>query len=74
MWVTQGHLDDARAATGLLPATARPLLLPAVGTSLYLDALEAAEFDPYSLKLAKGGYSPLWHQLVVKYKLALGKF
>lgn len=65
----QGHLDDARATASDVPREARPLLLSSVGTGLYLDALERAEFDPFGPHLAKGGFSPLWHQLVVKGRL-----
>ena len=65
----QGHLDDARAIASDVPREARPLLLSSVGTGLFLDALERAEFDPFVPHLAKGGFSPLWHQLVVKARL-----
>ena len=65
----QGHLDDARAMASDVPREARPLLLSSVGTGMYLDALERAEFDPFVPKLTKGGFSPLWHQLVVKTRL-----
>ena len=70
----QGHLDDARELSSALPATAPPLLLSSVGAGLYLSALEAADFDALSPKLVKGGFSPLWHQLVVKYKLLRSQF
>lgn len=70
----QGHLDDARDMAGKLPLTARPLLLPAVGTGLYLDALERADFDVFAPHLARGGFSPVWHQLAVKWKLLRGGF
>ena len=52
-----------------VPQPARPLLLPSVGTGLYLDALERADFDVFTPYLAKGGFSPLWHQLAVKWRL-----
>jgi hypothetical protein len=57
-----------------VPREARPLLLSSVGTGLYLDALERAGFDPFGPNLAKGGFSPLWHQLVVKGRLLRSSF
>lgn len=68
----QGHLDDARTMAADLPSAARPLLLPSVGTGLYLDALERADFDVFAPHLARGGASPLWHQLAVKWRLLRG--
>lgn len=65
----KGHLDDARAMVSDVPRDARPLLLPSVGAGLYLDALERADFDAFAPQLAKGGFSPLWHQLAVKWRL-----
>ncbi len=70
----QGHLDEARELQPKVPAAARPLLLPAVATGLYLDALQRVDFDPFAPALRRGGFSPLWHQLVVKWRLLRGTY
>lgn len=70
----QSHLDDARAMVADVPPEARPLLLPSVGTGLFMDALERADFDPFTPHLVKGGFSPLWHQLAVKWRLLRRKY
>jgi NADH dehydrogenase [ubiquinone] 1 alpha subcomplex assembly factor 6 len=70
----QGHLDEARELQPKVPAAARPLLLPAVAAGLYLDALQRADFDPFAPALRRGGFSPLWHQLVVKWRLLRGTY
>jgi len=70
----QGHLDEARELRPKVPAEARPLLLPAAACGLYLDALQRASFDPFAPALQHGGVSPLWHQLVVKWRLLRGDY
>ena len=52
-----------------LPPDARLLLLPAVAADLYLQALQRRGFDVFSPDLLNGGFSPLWHQLVTKYRM-----
>lgn len=52
-----------------LPPDARLLLLPAVAADLYLRALQRRRFDLFSPDLRSGGFSPLWHQLVTKYRM-----
>lgn len=70
----QGHLDEARALSKQLPAEAKPLMLPAAAVDLYLKALEKHEFNAFAPQLQSGGFTPLWHQLLVKYNLMLGRF
>ena len=70
----QGHLDEARELRPKVPAQARPLLLPAVACGLYLDALQRFGFDPFAPALQRGGFSPLWHQLAVKWRLLRGAY
>lgn len=71
----QGHLDEARSMSAQLPQAARPLMLPAIAAGLYLDALEMRNFDVFATELqASGGFSPLWHNLVTKYKLLRHSF
>ena len=70
----QGHLDEARAMSSNVPSIARPLLLPSVACGLYLQALERHDFDLFSPALQKGGFSPLWYQLQIKYSLVRQTF
>ncbi|KAK9908552.1 hypothetical protein WJX75_009598 [Coccomyxa subellipsoidea] len=70
----KGHLDEARALSKQLPAEAKPLMLPAVAVDLYLKALEKNEFNAFAPQLQTGGFTPLWHQLLVKYNLLLGNY
>jgi len=63
----QGHLEEARKLQKQLPRKARELMLGGVACGLYLDALEKRNFRIFSPELHKGGYSPLWHLLCVKY-------
>eukprot|EP00884_Botryococcus_braunii_P001716 jgi/Botrbrau1/11545/Bobra.0393s0023.1 len=70
--VAKAHLDEARALREKLPRQALPLMLPAVGCSLYLDALEKADFD--ALSLQAGAASPLWYLLSLKYHLLRGTY
>lgn len=69
----QGHLEEANSLRKQLPAAARPLMLPAVATELYLDALEKHNFNAFAPELKGGGFTPLWHQLLIKYNLLLGR-
>jgi hypothetical protein len=58
-----------------LPAHARPLMLPAVAVGLYLQALQRHDFNVFAPRLQKdGGFSPLWHQVLTKYKLVTNAF
>ncbi len=70
----KGHLDVARGHLKDVPAAARPLLLPALPSGLYLSALEKAEFNVFDAKLLRGGFSPLRYTLELKYKLLRGQF
>ena len=74
----QVALDAARglprqSALSLDPA-ASSLMLSTVAAGLYLKALARHEFDTFSPQLADGGYSPLRHQLAVKWHLFRGTF
>ena len=74
----QAALDEARAAvrqsgSSVDPVTS-PLMLSTVAAGLYLKALASSNFDPYSPQLAQGGYSPLRHQLAVKWHLFRSTF
>ena len=53
---------------------ARTLLLPAVATDLYLKALEKQNFNVFAPELQSGGFSPLWYQLQLKYKMLRGQY
>lgn len=70
----QGHLEESRALSGQLSAEAKPLMLPAVAVHLYLAALEKHDFNVFAPQLQKGGFTPLWYQILVKYNLTLGKY
>ena len=70
----QGHLDEARALAPQLQKQAKTLLLPAVSTDLYLKALEKQNFNVFAPELKDGGFSPLWYQLQLKYKMLRGQF
>lgn len=65
--MVQGHLEEAKRLLPKLPSEAREVMLGGVACSLYLDALEKADFQVFSPALAQGGYSPLWHLLTTKY-------
>jgi hypothetical protein len=49
-------------------------MLPAVAVDLYRKALEKNEFNAFAPQLQTGGFTPLWHQLLVKYNLLLGNY
>ena len=70
----QGHLEEARKLEPQLQKQAKPLLLPAVATDLYLSALEKQNFNVFAPQLQSGGFSPLWYQLQLKYNMFRGKF
>ena len=70
----QGHLDEARALRPQLQGQAKNLLLPAVATDLYLRALEKQNFNVFAPELQGGGFSPLWYQLQLKYKMLRGQY
>lgn len=70
----QGHLDEARVLGPQLHRQASSLLLPAVATDLYLKALEKQNFNVFAPELQNGGFSPLWYQLQLKYKMLRGQF
>jgi hypothetical protein len=74
MCALQGHLDEARAMLDSVPAAARPLLLSSVACGLYLQALERHDFDLFSPALQKGGFTPLWYQLQIKWQLMRGRY
>lgn len=40
----------------------------------WLQALERANFDPFDPSLSKGGISPLWHVLQVKWHLVANTY
>ena len=59
--IAKAHLDGARAMAPRLAragvdggAIARKVLLPAVGTGRYLEALEAKDFDVFLAELVRG--------------------
>ncbi|KAG1668088.1 hypothetical protein FOA52_010498 [Chlamydomonas sp. UWO 241] len=66
---SKANLEEARALCSRVPAAARPLFLPSLAVDAYLKALEKANFDPFDPSLSKGGVSPLWHVLQVKWHL-----
>ena len=70
----QGHLDEARALRLQLQGQAKNLLLPAVATDLDLRALEKQNFNVFAPELQSGGFSPLWYQLQLKYKMLRGQY
>ena len=70
----QGHLEEARALGPELQSQASTLLLPAVATDLYLKALEKQNFNVFAPELQCGGFSPLWYQLQLKYKMLRSQF
>ena len=65
----QGHLEEARRLQPKLKQTASLMMLPGVAAGLYLQALEAARFDPFSPALAGGGFSRLKYQFVLKWRM-----
>ncbi|XXQ30574.1 Squalene/phytoene synthase [Plasmodiophora brassicae] len=48
------HLDHARSMRDSVPADARPVLLPAVPCSAWLDRIERANFDVFDRRFAPG--------------------
>jgi NADH dehydrogenase [ubiquinone] 1 alpha subcomplex assembly factor 6 len=69
----QGHLQAARNLHGraeAVPVDARRLFLSAVACELYLEALEKCNFNITDPRLARGGYTPLWYLLKLKYRQA----
>lgn len=70
----QGHLDEARALKPQLQGQAKNLLLPAVATDLYLQALEKQNFNVFAPELQSGGFSPMWYQLQLKYMMLRGHY
>lgn len=60
-------MEEARKLQRQLPREARELMLGSVACGLYLDALEKNNFQVFSPELQKGGYTPLWHLLCLKY-------
>jgi len=71
----KAHLDKARQLASSLPAEARPLMLGAVPCRLYLDALEAVDFDVFHPELQRrGGVSPLRLQLQLQWASMRGTY
>jgi len=70
------HLDEARRLAPEVPAAARPLFLPAVPASLYLDALERHNFNPFDRALLADdrGVSGLWAGGLVAWHKFFGSF
>jgi hypothetical protein len=65
----KGHLNEARSLQGKVPPEGRQLLLSSVSCENFLKSLEAVNFDPYNPKLLKGGVSPLWYVMQIKWNL-----
>ncbi|GFR40690.1 hypothetical protein Agub_g1281 [Astrephomene gubernaculifera] len=77
--LAKGHLDEARRLAPRLPPGAAGLMLPAVATGRYLEALEAANFDPYDARLLRehgggSGGAPLPYVLAVKWHQMRGTY
>lgn len=71
----KAHLDEARALCAAMPAEARPLMLGAIPCRLFLDALQAADFDVFDPALHKrGGVSPLKLQLEIQWASMRGTY
>lgn len=68
----QAHLDEARGMQKKIPKEGLPMMLAGLGTSLYLDALEKADFNVMAMQ--GGGYSILWFMLLLQYHLRRGSF
>ncbi|GLC50968.1 hypothetical protein PLESTB_000451900 [Pleodorina starrii] len=78
--LAKGHLDEARRLAPRLPRGAASVMLPAVAVGRYLEALEAANFDPYDAKLIREhggsgeGSAPLSYVLAVKWHQLRGTY
>lgn len=74
--IANAHLLKARELAGSVPAEARPVLLPAVPTQVFLDSLRRVHFDVYDSSLTRGvlGTPPLWFQLKLKWHSWKGKY
>lgn len=71
----KAHLDHARSFTKELPLAARQLMLSSVACEAYLNALEGSNFDMFDSKLVtNGGFSPLGHQLRLKWHMLKGTY
>ena len=68
------QLQAAREMQEQLPPSARLLLMPAVGTGMYLRTLEVKGFNLFDQKMLRGGYSPLAYQLRLKWALLRQRF
>jgi NADH dehydrogenase [ubiquinone] 1 alpha subcomplex assembly factor 6 len=73
----KGHLDESRALASRLPKGASQVLLSSIGCARYLEALEAANFDPFHASLqSRPGVqgAPLMYVLAVKYHMLMGTY
>ena len=68
------HLEEARRLRGDVAPAARPLFLPAVAAGMYLDALEAAQFNLFDQRLLRGGVPHLTYQLRLKWAALRGRY
>jgi len=74
--VAKGHLDSARDMSGRLDKSGKAtaaVLLPAVATGAYLEALEAADFDVFDPELVRG-QAPLVTQARIAWAAFNGKW
>jgi phytoene/squalene synthetase len=70
----RGHLSEARRLAPRLPPGAAALLAPGTLAGGYLEALQAAGFDPFDPRLPGGGLSPLRRTLLVRWHAWRGTF
>lgn len=70
----QGNLAEARKMTADVPQASRPLLLPALHASLWLDRLAAVGHDVFDPALQISPVSPLGYQLRLKWAMLQHRF
>jgi NADH dehydrogenase [ubiquinone] 1 alpha subcomplex assembly factor 6 len=65
-----GHLQacfDLHGRPEAVPVEARRLFMSSVACKLFLQALERCHFNLADPRMARGGFSPLWHIMNLKY-------
>ncbi|KFM28202.1 NADH dehydrogenase (ubiquinone) complex I, assembly factor 6 [Auxenochlorella protothecoides] len=72
--VAKGNLAEARKMTADVPQASRPLLLPALHASLWLDRLAAVGHDVFNPALQISPVSPLGYQLRLKWAMLRHRF
>ena len=60
--LAHGHLSEAKKLFAIIPRESRSVFFPSVRCTMFLDALQQANFNPYHESLLENR-SNLWYQL-----------